>query len=340
MARGRGGAGRPGGARAGARGRGGGAGEPRAPGRPRPRRPRPGRPRARGGGAGGAGGGGSGGGSRRGAALGAAAAAAAAAWEACGAGGAVGAPEGPPAGFLTVPGNFQSISEAATAAARAVPGGGGVVRVGTGVYRERLVLEGPVTIEAAPGADVEVRHETSSPYESVADVSAPGVTLRGLRLRHSSKSVAQNYAVLVREGARLALERCDVASATGTGLGVDGGLVLARDCVLSGSKGYGAAVLGDLLGGSPGESVIVGCTVERNGAGGVLARGGARVALERNRVEGNGGFGLELVDCLPGAVRGNRIRGNAGGSVAVAQGVPPGAADPAANDLDAPPRAP
>ncbi len=249
-------------------------------------------------------------------------------------------PEGPPSGFVSVPGDFQSISKAATVAARAAPSGGGVVRVGTGVYRERLVLEKPVTIEAELGADVEVRHETSSPYESVADVSVPGVTLRGLRLRHASKSVAQNYAVLVREGARLALERCDVASATGTGLGVEGGLVLARDCVLSGSKGYGVAVLGDLLGSSPGDSVLVGCTVERNGAGGVLARGGARIALERNRVEGNGGFGLELVGCLPGAVRGNRIRGNAGGSVAVAQGVPLRAADPAANDLDAPPRAP
>jgi len=276
------------------------------------------------------------GGASRRAVLAAGAAGGAAVWASSGTVTAVDANEWANRDVLSVPGDFRSISEAIQAAPP-----GGVVQVGSGLYRERLRLEASVTIEAAAGADVEVRHETETPYESVVDVSspAPGATLRGIRLRHSSKSVAQNYAVLVREGAGLVLERCDVSSATGSGLGVEGGVVTAVDCVISGSKGYGAAVLGDLLGESPAESTLRGCTVERNGAGGILARAGARVALENNHVESNGGFGLELVGCVPGAVRGNTVRGNAAGSVAVAQGVPAAAAPPESNALDSPARA-
>lgn len=71
-------------------------------------------------------------------------------------------------------------------------------------YTERLVISRPVTIATAPGADVEVSWTTREPYQSVVEVDsalgeglegAGAVRLRGLRLRHSSPSVANNYAV-------------------------------------------------------------------------------------------------------------------------------------------------
>ena len=42
--------------------------------------------------------------------------------------------------------------------------------------------------------------ETQKPYESVLQSSAPGAVVRGLRLRHSSPSVANNYAVFMQGG--------------------------------------------------------------------------------------------------------------------------------------------
>lgn len=52
------------------------------------------------------------------------------------------------------------------------------------------------------GAAVTLVWETAEPYESVVEASAPeGAVLRGLRLRHSSKSIANNAAVFCRGGA-------------------------------------------------------------------------------------------------------------------------------------------
>jgi hypothetical protein len=45
---------------------------------------------------------------------------------------------------------------------------------------------------------VEVVWSTSRPYESVVEAIAEGACLSGITLRHSSKSVANNYAVFVR----------------------------------------------------------------------------------------------------------------------------------------------
>ena len=51
--------------------------------------------------------------------------------------------------------------------------------------------------------------ETKKPYESVLESSASGVLVRGLRLRHSSPSVANNYGVFMRSGSlRLEARSC------------------------------------------------------------------------------------------------------------------------------------
>lgn len=44
-------------------------------------------------------------------------------------------------------------------------------------------------------AVVEVIWNATAPYESVVETGAAGVVLRGLTLRHYSKSIANNYAV-------------------------------------------------------------------------------------------------------------------------------------------------
>jgi hypothetical protein len=59
-----------------------------------------------------------------------------------------------------------------------------------------------------------------------------------------------------------------------------------------------------------------GCSISDNKLNGVLARGGADVALTDSRVQRNGGFGVQLSDCSA-AVSGCCVNGNAAGSVAI-----------------------
>ena len=181
--------------------------------------------------------------------------------------------------------------EAALASAPA----GAVLELEGGEYRARLVLSRSVTVRAAAGASSVIEWVTKEPYQSVVDVGVRGCVLEGLTLRHSSKSVAQNYAIFVREGAQLTMRRCAVSSATGSGLGVEGGEALLEGCDLSGSKAHGAALYGDLLGGAA-PVALRNCRVERNGGCGVLARQGARPQLEGVTIRGNGDAAVAAVD--------------------------------------------
>ena len=66
------------------------------------------------------------------------------------------------------------------------------------------MLARPVTIRAAPEEAVELSWQSSEPYQSTVEVDAlvhpelaePGaVVLQGLRVRHASPSIANNYGV-------------------------------------------------------------------------------------------------------------------------------------------------
>ena len=87
-----------------------------------------------------------------------------------------------------------------SAALEAAPPGA-TVEVAGGRYVERLLPTRAVTIAAAPGEAVEVAWATQEPYRATVEVvGVVGVVLRGLRVRHSSPSVANNYAVRLEVG--------------------------------------------------------------------------------------------------------------------------------------------
>jgi hypothetical protein len=199
--------------------------------------------------------------------------------------------------------------------------------VGRGLDRVALVLEPGCTYDGgiivdresrpfgAPAPDVSVlvgdgglkssnvtatvRLETKSPYARVLEVRGDGVVLRAenLRILHSSKSVASNYAVLASAGAELELRDCEISSSTGAGVAADG----AARCVLVGCglvscARQGLAAFGgskDTTTDGPAVVRLDRCRVERNGGDGVLVRDGAAVFLEGECVvDGNQGAGL------------------------------------------------
>jgi len=200
------------------------------------------------------------------------------------------------------------------AALAAAPPGARVV-LDRGYYPERVVVTQAVILQAAPGAEVILEHTTELPYEATLQVECEGVTLRGLTVRHSSPSIAANYALLVRAGGSAQLDRCLLSSATGSGLGCEGGKVLAEKCSFSSCARHGAFFSGDLDGESPlGQSVLDSCLMEGNRGDGALLRDGALVTLRACRLEGNAGVGLRAADAAVSLV-GCTLRGNKKGSL-------------------------
>jgi len=154
-----------------------------------------------------------------------------------------------------------------------------------------------------PFPAVTLAWETPSPYECVVEVGAPRCAL----------------AVLVREGASLALQSCRVTSATGTGLGVEGS-ASADGCDLSGCASYGVAAFGDAL-------TLSRSTLASNRRGGLLARGLASLTVVGCAITRNDGPGLDLAAggeatpaSAPALGTGCDLSGNAGGPARVGDG--------------------
>ena len=182
-----------------------------------------------------------------------------------------------------------------------VPPGGELV-LESGVHTGRLVCRRSVTIRGE--GDAVLRWQTKAPYESAIDFDLSGTTgsaappslvVEGVRIEHSSKSVAQNYAVYVNAPRSTAtLRRCTVSSATGSGVGVEGGAAALEACTLRDCKAHGAAVLGRSA-----SLALRDCRVLKCKGDGLLARDGAAVDVAADCVlQDNGAWGAELLDCV------------------------------------------
>jgi hypothetical protein len=94
------------------------------------------------------------------------------------------------------------------------------------------------------------RPSSPAPYEATIEAAAGcvGLLLRNITVRHSSPSVANNYAVFATAGSGVSLEGCDVSSETGSGVVGEGAQIRVSGCRVHGCKTHGVAIYGDLLG--------------------------------------------------------------------------------------------
>ena len=188
-------------------------------------------------------------------------------------------------------------------AALAVAPSGATITIMPGAYNERVRIVKSVTLAAEAGATL--TWKTDKPYEAALTVdlseasSAASVTVSGLSVRHTSPSIAQNYAVYVpppssaADGASSVMLRdCDISSASGSGVGVEGGAVSLAGCRVHDCKNHGVLYLGR---GARGR--VSGCTLEKNKLNGALLRDGSAPTLEANRLANNGQYGAALIDC-------------------------------------------
>ena len=207
------------------------------------------------------------------------------------------------------PNTYSTISAALAAA----PAGGEVI-VSSGMYNERLIINRPVTLFATTGAVLSWKSD--KPYEAALDVdvsnAAEGsVRVSGLTIRHYSPSIAQNYAVYVHSPMRnVKFQNLDVASSSGSGIGVEGGNVTVFSCTIHDCKNHGVLYVGSGATGRVKRSVVEKCNLN-----GILLRDGASPTLSDNLIQGNGQYGAALVDCRGVLLNDNEVVRNRKGAV-------------------------
>lgn len=190
---------------------------------------------------------------------------------------------------------------------------GETITIPGGVYREKLFIERPVTVQAAPGEAVELVWETEDHYEPVISCAgAEGVRLVGLSIRHASPSVANNYAVFL-QGGSVQLEGCTITSSTGTGLAAEGGSHSLRDCRLLQCERHGMAAFGTIEGGEC-QVDVFGCSLEGNKQNGALIRDGSEARLRDSELRSNGEYGVSVAYAAV-SIANCRFVGNRRGSV-------------------------
>lgn len=215
---------------------------------------------------------------------------------------------------------FSTIAEALAAAPQEA-----VITLRPGVYKERVTVSAgsSVTLQADPPGSATLDWSTTKPYESVVEVRGGQAVLKGLRLRHASKSVANNYAVFSSSG-KLELEDCDVSSSTGAGVGAEGGTLRIRGGSVSDCPRQGLALYGPLSG-DPLQATICGTKISGNGKSpgdydavrgpfdGVLARSGVEAQLTGVTIEGSGRAGIAAFEDTTIVVKGAMFNGNSRG---------------------------
>ena len=153
----------------------------------------------------------------------------------------------------------------------------------------------------------------AEPYQHAITIdvgtSSEATEVAGFSVRHSSPSIAQNYAVYAKAG-RTTLRDMDVSSSSGSGVGVEGG-----DLSLVNSKVHDCKNHGVLFVGEGTRGAVRGCTLARCKLHGVLVRDGAAPLLADSTFDSNGLFGVAQIDCAGQLAESNVFRGNAKGRV-------------------------
>ena len=216
------------------------------------------------------------------------------------------------------PGEFSTISRALEASAEE---GGATISIQSGTYKERVVVNKPNVRFVGLSEDVYVEWRTSTPYESALEV-ATGVTnvsVENVKLTHSSKSVANNFGVFVREGGSLALRNATVTSETGSGVATEGGSIDAENVKIDKCKNHGVSAFGNQLEEpKSGKVRMENVAISNCGGDGILLRGGVQIDSVDVKIENCAGFGVEAFENVQGKIAKCKIskckKGNVGGN--------------------------
>jgi len=199
-------------------------------------------------------------------------------------------------------GQFRTISEALGVVEK-----DGLIEIREGRYEERLVIrKDGVKLRGIGGGVVEVVWKTSLPYESVLEIDGgvKNVVASNIKFSHASKSVANNFAVFVKENASLRLENsCAITSETGTGISTEGGEIDLDDVKIERCKNHGVSVFANQMNeNKSGKVKMRNVKIFNCGGDGVLLRGSIGVDIKDVEIENCAGFAINAFDEAAGVI--------------------------------------
>lgn len=99
----------------------------------------------------------------------------------------------------------------------------------------------------------------------------------------------------------------DIQSETGTGIAIEGGKVLVKDCVIHDCASNGIGIFSNIVGDDASKTVIQGTRIVRNGRNGVLIKGAGSPLLDSNLVGYNREHGILIEDSEPRITRSTNV---------------------------------
>ena len=174
------------------------------------------------------------------------------------------------------------------------------------VYTDRLIIErhqhdpqvvspllAMIIRSPSPSSPATIHHVTSNPYESTVLINSPAatITLENVNIRHTSPSIANNFAVQLINADNVVLSSCDISSTTGSGVGIEGGSPRLENCRIHDCARSGVMIFSSLYfdddddNGGGGTVVVRDCVIAGNAQHGILVRDGARPFVLHNRIE-------------------------------------------------------
>jgi len=236
--------------------------------------------------------------------------------------------------------------------------GGAVIYILPGVYRERLILDDPVTLVGLPsdGRPVMIIPPAGACLSSVAlevtvrdlsfgggDGSGPCIDLAagaaeltgnvisgwqgtGLRLRDGSTAIVRGnqirdvdgIGILIETGSIVVIEDNRIERSAGAGISVRGGSNPTVSANHIEDSGQAGIVISGGSTGGYADNVIIG-----GAASGIEVRGGANPNVVENRIGNAGGAGIYIYEGAHGRFAGNRIVGNRLSGVVIMSGAAP-----------------
>jgi pectin methylesterase-like acyl-CoA thioesterase len=213
------------------------------------------------------------------------------------------------------PGEFETISKALDASAKE---GGATIEIKSGTYKERILMNKNNVRLVGLSDDVFVEWRTSTPYESVLEVTSENASVENVKFTHASKSVANNFGVFVKEGGSLKLRNVSVTSETGSGVATEGGSVDAENVMIDKCKNHGVSAFGNQSEvPKSGQVHLKNVAISNCGGDGILLRGGVQIDSLDVKIDNCSGFGVDAFENVQGTMKACKIskckKGNVGG---------------------------
>ena len=213
------------------------------------------------------------------------------------------------------PGEFETISKALDASAKE---GGATIEIKSGTYKERILMNKNNVKLVGLSDDVFVEWRTSTPYESVLEVTSENASVENVKFTHASKSVANNFGVFVKEKGSLKLKNVSVTSETGSGVATEGGSIDAENVVIDKCKNHGVSAFGNQSEDpKSGQVHLKNVAISNCGGDGILLRGGVQIDSLDVKIDNCTGFGVDAFENVQGTMKACKIskcrKGNVGG---------------------------